>query len=224
MSSATSLRVAKGGRKFAPKAKPRPARQPPGPETRRRGSRAAEHTRDGSPNDAADDDGDGDDNVDSVDNGTEDESPAATPASLAEPTGAVVIGLPLGIAERESVQRQADAATQQPQQPPAVRPSGTPIVVEASPRGASKRRPSVAPMRLATLTSPARPDGVRPVSQPTQLAYAAKRARASSSTPEPAPAPRMKTADDYELLSPDDINSLTIEYFCRDNRHGRPTK
>ncbi|KAJ2758301.1 hypothetical protein IWQ56_006035, partial [Coemansia nantahalensis] len=79
-------------------------------------------------------------------------------------------------------------------------------------------------MRLATLTSPARPDGVRPVSQPTQLAYAAKRARASSSTPEPAPAPRMKTADDYELLSPDDINSLTIEYFCRDNRHGRPTK
>ncbi|KAJ2712073.1 hypothetical protein H4R19_002944 [Coemansia spiralis] len=217
MSSVTSLRVDKGGRKFAPKAKPRPTRQPASPEKRRRNSRAAERTHDSSPDDVDEDD-------------AIDEAPAVRPRAPAGSTGAVVIGLPQGIEERERAQQQ-----QQQQQSPAMRSSGTPIVVGASPRGPAMRRPSAAaPARLASLGSSiglgsprAAPQPAlstqRERVQPMHLTGAAKRARTASSTPEPAPL-RMKTVDDYELLSAEEISGLTIEYFCRDNRHGRPTK
>ncbi|KAJ1733674.1 hypothetical protein LPJ61_001449 [Coemansia biformis] len=134
--------------------------------------------------------------------------------------------------------------TQQQQQQQPMRPSGTPIVVGASPRAAARRRPSTAiapagspavPQRLASLSSPVGLSGARGAPQPaagpqrdrthaTRLMSPSKRARAESSEPGPIPLPRLKTVTDYTLLPADEISSMTIEYFCRDSRHGRPTQ
>ncbi|KAJ2091848.1 hypothetical protein IW138_001537 [Coemansia sp. RSA 986] len=44
------------------------------------------------------------------------------------------------------------------------------------------------------------------------------------STPDPMPQMRLKSVEDYPVLGTDEISRLPIAYFCRDNRHGRPTK
>ncbi|KAJ2597061.1 hypothetical protein EV177_007811 [Coemansia sp. RSA 1804] len=57
-----------------------------------------------------------------------------------------------------------------------------------------------------------------------------KRQRTSDSassrrtTPDLMPLMRLKTIEDYPTLGMDEISRLPIAYFCRDNRHGRPTQ
>ncbi|PIA17089.1 hypothetical protein COEREDRAFT_14942 [Coemansia reversa NRRL 1564] len=163
--------------------------------------------------------------------------------------GATLIGMPKG---REDQGCEIPTISSNTQQRPSVRSSGTPIVIGAPsptpPRAASQlasaRRPSVLgspiggprmPQRLASLSSPSSTGGSRPTplrlihnnrdrKSVPQLSSPLKRRRGTDGTPEPVPLPRLKTADDYRVLSAEEINSLPIAYFCRDPRHGKPTK
>ncbi|KAJ2800581.1 hypothetical protein H4R20_004008 [Coemansia guatemalensis] len=162
---------------------------------------------------------------------------------------ATIIGVPKG---REEQGGEVPAVSTTTQRRPSVRPSGTPIVIGApsptpprvTPQLPSARRPSVVgspiggpamPQRLASLSSPINTGGSRPTplrlihsnrdrTSTPQLGSPVKRRRGTDGTPEPVPLPRLKTTEDYPVLSTEEINSLPIAYFCRDPRHGKPTK
>ncbi|KAI9482424.1 hypothetical protein BX667DRAFT_513429 [Coemansia mojavensis] len=89
------------------------------------------------------------------------------------------------------------------------RPAGAPTVIE----------PPAAVQRLSSLNSPGSPGPANSTSPRTS-----KRQRAESASPEPVPLPRLKTAEDYRTLEPEEIRNLPMSYFCRDTRHGIPTK
>ncbi|KAJ1787258.1 hypothetical protein LPJ59_005766, partial [Coemansia sp. RSA 2399] len=100
------------------------------------------------------------------------------------------------------------------------------------------------PQRLASLSTPIIIPGVvasdilgasddaangRPSSLRVPNPLKRRRTRDSStsssrSTPDPMPQMRLKNIEDYPVLGTDEISRLPIAYFCRDNRHGRPTK
>ncbi|KAJ2785953.1 hypothetical protein H4R18_000168 [Coemansia javaensis] len=146
--------------------------------------------------------------------------PAPDEAGDVEPpvsAGGTAIGLPRGREE---------------QSPPppllATRSAGTPIVVGAQ-RQATQ--PDIPP-RLASLSSPVamRSASVGPSVQrtrpprPPRLASPPKRARTDRDAAQRATRPRLKTTDDYEVLSTDAISRMPIAYFCRDSQYGRPTQ
>ncbi|KAJ2455607.1 hypothetical protein EV183_000706 [Coemansia sp. RSA 2336] len=89
------------------------------------------------------------------------------------------------------------------------RPAGTPTVIETP----------AAVQRLSSLNSPGSSSLANSTSPRTS-----KRRRTESASPEPVPLPRLKTAEDYRTLDPEEIRNLPMSYFCRDTRHGIPTK
>ncbi|KAJ2843843.1 hypothetical protein IWW36_005404, partial [Coemansia brasiliensis] len=89
------------------------------------------------------------------------------------------------------------------------RPTGAPTVIETP----------AAVQRLSSLNSPGSSNLTHSTSPRTN-----KRQRTASASPEPVPLPRLKTVEDYRTLDLEEIRNLPMSYFCRDTRHGIPTK
>ncbi|KAJ2162422.1 hypothetical protein GGF46_000663 [Coemansia sp. RSA 552] len=236
MSSApTSLRVSKGGGKFAPKAKPRATR-------RDAGAPKAKQTKPREPQVEDEDLGSVDDEQ-PEDGSTHDSGiPVVGPSRAREADGIPAV----------APRTQPPTQTLQQRRPSVARAGGTPIVIgvpsaspQIQPRVASGQGPSAAsasaasPQRLASLSSPTSPGsrsrgplsplrapslGRRSTSGQSIQSPTSKRMRSADGTPEPIQLPRLKTVDDYPVLPADEINNLPIAYFCRDYRHGKPTQ
>ncbi|KAJ2493625.1 hypothetical protein IWW37_000491 [Coemansia sp. RSA 2050] len=254
MSSVTSLRVSKGGSKFAPKAKPRVQRPKPaeGPH--------AEGTGDAPEPDnvAAEADSEAATAVTQLQTGLQPQQPPQvlpSGATVIQPGGMMPPPLPQLISP-PSVNEHG-IPTVGSSEPQRLQPSaGTPIVVAMPGNGISRpeprsllqgRRESAInppsalapgpPRRLASLSSPMSQASAlevalnSPMSSSRRSGFGSqlnsprvKRNRTASSTPEPSITLKLKTTDDYRLLDSDTINSLPISFFCRDTRHGLPTQ
>ncbi|KAJ2859086.1 hypothetical protein GGI22_003099 [Coemansia erecta] len=111
-----------------------------------------------------------------------------------------------------------------------IRPSSTPHAAAMLPRLASLSTPisipGVAPDTLEASgdADNGRPSGLRMPNPLKRRRTRDSSASSSRSTPDPMPQMRLKNIEDYPLLGTDEISRLPISYFCRDNRHGRPTR
>ncbi|KAJ2655438.1 hypothetical protein GGH99_007197, partial [Coemansia sp. RSA 1285] len=78
--------------------------------------------------------------------------------------------------------------------------------------------------RLASLSTAISMPGVAAVPETSSRHRTSDSASSRRTTPDLMPLMRLKTIEDYPTLGMDEISRLPIAYFCRDNRHGRPTQ
>ncbi|KAJ2660656.1 hypothetical protein IWW48_002865 [Coemansia sp. RSA 1200] len=257
--------MAKGGSKFAPKAKPRPTRRSR-PETQE-GSEAGTPTDGNDAHENTSQAGVGRAEIDAQQalqqlrspqtelQGIEGIPQIVETASNGIPVvgqGATTITAATAITADGIPAVESSPKTSQRLRPPLHASAGAPAGstrTRALPRMLPNRPPSTSMgsagssatlPRLASLSTAISMPGMAAVPETSSVGHERpssslipapmKRQRTSDSassrrtTPDLMPLMRLKTIEDYPTLGMDEISRLPIAYFCKDNRHGRPTQ